>query len=69
MEPILTNCLPPDCDTSISLIDSMPIITCSAKRSTKVAREITDIPTENLSKEQIINALKKEQKEDRFFSI
>jgi len=47
----------------------MPIITCSAKRSTKVAREITDIPTENLSKEQIINALKKEQKEDRFFSI
>ena len=42
VEPILTNYQPLDCDTGITLIDSMPIMTCSAKRSAKVAREITD---------------------------
>lgn len=33
---------PSDCDKEVSLLDSMPIITCSGKRSGKVAREITD---------------------------
>jgi hypothetical protein len=33
---------PSDCDTNISLLDSMPIITCSGKRESKVAREVTD---------------------------
>ena len=41
-EDILTNYQPLDCDTGITLIDSMPVITCSGKRSAKVAREITD---------------------------
>lgn len=42
IEPILTNYQPSDCDTGISLVDSMPIITCSGRRSAKVAKEITD---------------------------
>ena len=42
VEPILTNYQPLDCDTGTTLIDSMPIITCSGKRSPKVALEITD---------------------------
>jgi len=42
VEPILTDYQPLDCDMGITLIDSMPIMTCSAKRSAKVAREITD---------------------------
>ncbi len=33
---------PQDCSKSQSLLDSMPIITCSGKRAGKVAREITD---------------------------
>lgn len=33
---------PLDCDKGKSLLDSLPIITCSGKRSSKVAREITD---------------------------
>ena len=41
-ETILTNYQPDNCDTGIALIDSMPIITCSGKRSGKVAKEITD---------------------------
>lgn len=41
-ESILTNYQPEDCDRSISLIDSMPVMTCSGKRSGKVAKEITD---------------------------
>ena len=41
-EPILTKFQPSDCDQDISLIDSMPIITCSGKRSPKVAKEIID---------------------------
>jgi hypothetical protein len=40
-EDILTNYQPPDCDTGITLIDTMPVITCSGKRSAKVAPEIT----------------------------
>jgi hypothetical protein len=40
--PILTDYQPPDCDTGIMLIDSMPVITCSGKRKAKVAKEITD---------------------------
>lgn len=39
---IFTQYLPDDCDTSKSLLDSMPIITCSGKRTPKVATEITD---------------------------
>lgn len=42
IESILINYQPQGCDLEISVIDSMPIITCSAKRSGKVAREITD---------------------------
>jgi hypothetical protein len=34
--------IPPGCVTNKSLLDSMPIITCSGKRQGKVAREITD---------------------------
>ncbi len=34
--------LPQDCDANQSLLDSMPIITCSGKRSGKVANELTD---------------------------
>jgi hypothetical protein len=41
-EDILTNYQPLDCDTGITHIDSMPVITCSGKRSAKVAPEITD---------------------------
>lgn len=41
-ESVLTDYQPDDCDTGISLIDSMPVITCSGKRSRKVAEEITD---------------------------
>ncbi len=33
---------PADCDKDKSLLDSMPIITCSGKRTGKVAQEITD---------------------------
>jgi len=34
--------IPADCFEDTSLLDSMPIITCSGKREGKVAREITD---------------------------
>lgn len=37
-----SNFIPPECDTDLSLLDSMPIITCSGKRNAKVAVEITD---------------------------
>lgn len=33
---------PKECSQEISLLDSMPIITCSGKRAGKVAQEITD---------------------------
>jgi hypothetical protein len=36
------NYAPADCSHTISLVDSMPVITCSAKRCAKVATEITD---------------------------
>ena len=39
---ILANNCPNDCWTDTSLLDSMPIITCSGKRSPSVALEITD---------------------------
>jgi hypothetical protein len=34
--------IPSGCDLDVSLLDSMPIITCSGKRKAKVATEITD---------------------------
>jgi len=34
--------VPSECDVDVSLLDSMPIITCSGKRKAKVAVEITD---------------------------
>jgi hypothetical protein len=34
--------IPKECSTEFLLLDSMPIITCSGKRSGKVARELTD---------------------------
>lgn len=34
--------LPSDCIVNQSLLDSMPIITCSGKRNAKVAKELTD---------------------------
>ncbi|HAQ20520.1 MAG TPA: transposase [Prolixibacteraceae bacterium] len=39
---IISMFVPSDCVEGKSLLDSMPIITCSGKRSGKVAREITD---------------------------
>lgn len=42
VEILLTTFQPKDCLLDQSLLDSMPIITCSGKRSAKVAREIAD---------------------------
>ena len=39
---LLSGYCPNDCDMNVSLIDSMPIITCSGKRTPSVARELTD---------------------------
>lgn len=39
---LITEYYPEDCYYDQSLLDSMPIITCSGKRSGKVAKEITD---------------------------
>jgi len=39
---LITEFKPSDCITDTSLLDSMPIITCSGKRKGKVATEITD---------------------------
>lgn len=39
---LLSGYTPSDCDMNTSLIDSMPIITCSGKRTPSVARELTD---------------------------
>ncbi len=41
IEILLADFQPDDCLFDQSLLDSMPIITCSGKRSGKVAREIT----------------------------
>lgn len=42
VEMLLTDFLPDDCLLDQSLLDSMPIITCSGKRSAKVARELAN---------------------------
>jgi hypothetical protein len=42
VEILLADFQPENCCLDQSLLDSMPIITCSGKRSSKVAREITD---------------------------
>lgn len=42
VEILLVDYRPGDCCLDQSLLDSMPIITCSGKRSAKVATEITD---------------------------
>ncbi len=39
---LITDFMPNDCINDVSLLDSMPIITCSGKRKAKVATEITD---------------------------
>jgi hypothetical protein len=39
---LITEYCPDDCFLDQSLLDSMPIITCSGKRSGKVAKDITD---------------------------
>ena len=39
---LLTEFTPKECSTKFSVLDSMPIVTCSGKRSGKVAPEITD---------------------------
>ena len=39
---LLEEFTPKDCSQEFSVLDSMPIITCSGKRSGKVAQEITD---------------------------
>ena len=41
-EVLLTGYCPQDCDLSTSLMDSLPIITCSGKRMPSVAKVITD---------------------------
>jgi len=40
--PLLEDNIPDDCCLEQELLDSMPIITCSGKRSPRVAREIVD---------------------------
>lgn len=42
LEPLLIEFMPGDCCLDQSLLDSMPIITCSGKRIPKVATEIVD---------------------------
>ena len=42
IDPLLSQYQPEDCILTQSLLDSMPIVTCSGKRSGKVAPEITD---------------------------
>ena len=42
VEILLRDFVPENCSKCYSVLDSMPIITCSGKRSGKVAREITD---------------------------
>lgn len=39
---LLTEFAPKECSTEFSVLDSMPIVTCSGKRAGKVALEITD---------------------------
>ena len=42
INPLLAGFMPKNCSTEVSLLDSMPIITCSGKRAGKVAPELTD---------------------------
>lgn len=42
IEPMLCQFQPEDCNAVASVLDSMPIITCSGKRQGLVAKEITD---------------------------
>jgi hypothetical protein len=42
VSPMLAEFMPKDCSSEVSLLDSMPIITCSGKRVGKVAPELTD---------------------------
>lgn len=42
ISPLLVEFMPKDCSSEISLIDYLPIITCSGKRVGKVATELTD---------------------------
>jgi hypothetical protein len=42
INPLLTEFMPNSCSSKISILDSMPIITCSGKRVGKVATELTD---------------------------
>ena len=41
IEPLLSQSKPDDCNSQQSVLDSMPIVTCSGKRSGRVARELT----------------------------
>jgi hypothetical protein len=41
-ENVIGSFQPSDCNLDVSLLDSMPIITCSGRRKSKVAREVTD---------------------------
>jgi hypothetical protein len=41
VERLLDDFQPAVCDTGVAIVDSMPIITCSAARKSKVAREVT----------------------------
>ncbi len=41
-ECIITEFTPKECSAEFSLLDSMPVITCSGKRAGKVAQELTD---------------------------
>jgi len=42
VSPLLTEFIPKDCSSEVSLLDSVPIVTCSGKRKGKVAPELTD---------------------------
>jgi len=42
VRPLLAEFIPKSCSSEESLLDSMPIITCSGKRAGKVAPELTD---------------------------
>jgi len=42
VRPLLAEFVPKDCSSEFSLLDSLPIITCSGKRAGKVAPELTD---------------------------
>ena len=42
VRPLLAEFIPNDCSSEFSLLDSMPIITCSGKRAGKVTLELTD---------------------------